>query len=118
MRVAASGVLIALGALAAAIIFAAAERKPEPRASAKPTYGQLARIAERIDRDREFLATQGVFLEFAGVGSGCVLVSLANPTAPNVEYMKRRFPKVCVERRPVGPIDACLVSKATLRGGL
>lgn len=111
--------LIAFVGLAAAIIFVRtdrAEREPA-RSPAKPTYGQLARLVDRIDRDREFLATQGILLETAGVGADCVMVWLANPTSPNVAYMRRRFPKTCVERRPMGPISGCFSTRGVTRGG-
>jgi hypothetical protein len=80
---AAAGVVVA-----AAVIFVSesdSKKSGVPRPSAsKPRYGQLARIVDRVDRDREALAAQGVMLKTAGVGGDCVVVSLSNPTAPNV----------------------------------
>jgi hypothetical protein len=117
MRVAVGAVVITLVALATAIILARSPREPPRRASAKPTYGQLARLVERISRDREFLEAQGVLLEMAGVGDGCAVVWLRNPTAPNVAYVQRRFPGTCVEPRPGGPIHACVSHRSATRGG-
>jgi len=116
MRVAVGAVVLTLAALVATIIFGRAngtEDEPASRAPARPTYGQLARLVERISRDRDILAAQGVFFESAGVGASCAVVWLLNPTAPNIAYVQRRFPGVCVDPSPMGPIDAC---PDTIRG--
>ena len=83
------------------------DQRPVRQRPAKPNYGQLARVAERINQDRVVLATKGIVLEGAGVGSGCASVSLANPTTPNRAYMQRRYPGVCVEFRPMGAMSFC-----------
>jgi hypothetical protein len=110
VRVVVVAVVSAFAVLVAAMLFArasATDDEPAPRVRAKPTYGQLARLVERIDRTREAFAADGIFLEAAGVGDGCAVVSLLNPTVPNVAYVKRRFPGTCVERRPWGIADVC-----------
>jgi hypothetical protein len=121
MRVAFAVFLAAGVVVAAAVIFIGesdSKKSGLPRPSArKPTYGQLARIVDRVDRDREALAAQGVILETAGVGGGCVVVSLSNPTAPNAAYMRKRYPHLCIERRPFGPIVACTSSRGEARPG-
>jgi hypothetical protein len=83
------------------------DQRPVRQRPAQPNYGQLAHVSERINQDRVALETKGIFLEGAGVGSGCASVSLANPTAPNRAYMQRRYPGVCVEPRPMGEMSFC-----------
>jgi photosystem II stability/assembly factor-like uncharacterized protein len=118
MRVALA-VLLAIGVVgtAAAVLLHTSDEGSTRTAPAKLTYGQLAQIAERVDRDREVLADQGVLLETAGVGDGCTFVSLLNPTAPNIAYMQRRYSNLCVEKRPLGPLDGCVTGRGLVRRG-
>jgi hypothetical protein len=101
----------------AAVVVSAREQGTEDASGTRPastpewTYGQYARVADSIERDRDALVDRGIFLEGSGVGNHCVFVSLSNPTEPNVAYIRHRYPKTCVEPRPLGPIDACLPTR-------
>jgi hypothetical protein len=103
-------VVVVLVSTVAAVLFLApatlTDHTAPPRAPAA-TYGQLARLADGIDRDREALATEGVFLDAVGVGDGCAFVSLFNPSAANVAYIHRRFPGACVDPHAGSVADLC-----------
>jgi hypothetical protein len=110
MRGAIASLTVICVALVAIFALSRADDTDQPSARqrpAEPGYGQLARVAERINQDRVALEIKGIFLEGAGVGSGCASVSLANPTAPNTDYMQRRYPGACVESRPMGAMSFC-----------
>jgi hypothetical protein len=80
---------------------------------AKPlTQGQLYRLQDRINAAIPELAREGVLAVVTGQGGRrgqpCVDVSFANPTVPNVAYLRRRFgPGTCVARQPNGRAVAC-----------
>lgn len=122
MRVALVLLVAALAALGAAVILVLApgqdEQPAEPAASATPGYEQLTRLVERITRDQEALIDQGIYVMRAGVGETCAEIGLANPTAPNVSYLQRRFPGTCVQREPAQRAKTCTARpRALTRAG-
>jgi hypothetical protein len=96
-----------LAALAVGVVYVGVDTTEDERAPAAPSYGQLARLVERVVGDEEALARHGIYLEGAGVGDSCTVVHLLNPTAPNIGYVEQRYPGACVEPRPLGPSDDC-----------
>ena len=102
------GLLILCAAVVSAAVLVRAGDDEAPAAptsaSAKASHQQLERVADAVTRDRDELAAQGVFVEFSYVEDGCAVVSLVNPTAPNIEYVQRRYRGACVARRRMGPI--------------
>jgi hypothetical protein len=110
MRVALVLLVAALAALAAAVVFVRAqddEPAQAPRATATPGYEQRARLSERISRDREKLADQGVFLVGVTLEEVCARVALLNPTPANVAYVEARYVGACVAAEPAAPAKTC-----------
>jgi hypothetical protein len=101
-------ILGAIGVIVAAVVVAAALGAD---ASPPPTRAELLRIQARIDKAwiAGTLARQGIFVMTTGPRAArCVSVEVANPTAPNRQYLERRFgPHVCVKRRPGGFVSGC-----------
>src|SRR3954470_3277658 len=65
------------------------------------------RLQHVIERDMPRLARAGIYVQGTGIAASCVVVSVANPTAPNVDYLRRRYGEpMCVERQS-GPLVAC-----------
>lgn len=73
-----------------------------------PTRAELSRLQERIEKRRDALARDGIYLLSTGPEDTCVIVELANPTQPNIEFVRRQFaPHTCVARKPRDRIQAC-----------
>lgn len=65
-------------------------------------------VESQILRERPHLACEGIYVEQTAVGKSCVEVQLANPTAPNIAYMRDRFGTgVCVSGKPNSALQAC-----------
>jgi PASTA domain len=65
-------------------------------------------VEGRILRERSHLAREGIYVEQTAVGKSCAEVQLANPTAPNIAYMRDRFGTgVCVSGTPSSALQAC-----------
>lgn len=75
----------------------------------RPTRGQLYRLQDRIDRQSDALARQGIYVMSTGQPAElCVAVDLANPTRPNIEFLHRQFgPNLCISRVPSGLAQSC-----------
>jgi hypothetical protein len=71
----------------------------------------LWRLQLRIEHDAGYLARRGVFFKYAGQGANrqgaCVYVGLANPTAPNVAFVRRRFGGPLCIGHVGGPFNGC-----------
>ncbi len=63
---------------------------------------EYQRLQDRVNQRDRALARQGVYvLSHGGADRPCYRVDLANPTRPNIEFVRRQFgPRVCVSRRP------------------
>lgn len=89
-------VAAAVAVAAAAIIATASGEKGHP--------DRRARLQHLIERDVPRLARAGIYVQGTGIAASCVSVRLANPTEPNVIYLRRRFGKpMCIERQSVAP---------------
>jgi hypothetical protein len=54
------------------------------------------------------LEGNGIYVAYTARRSGCLFVSLLNPSEENIERLKRRFgDTVCVDRQPGYPLNAC-----------
>ena len=91
--------------LAGGIALAAGGDGPSKRKP--PTEAEKVRLQGRIAKRAEALARQGIYIEATGRGKPCVSVYLANPTRPNIEYLRREFHGVCVLKEPMGRLMAC-----------
>jgi hypothetical protein len=68
-------------------------------AGGKAQSDRRAHLQHLIERDDRFLARQGIFIRETGIAASCVLVRVANPTAPNVAYLRQRYGgPMCVQR--------------------
>jgi hypothetical protein len=110
-------VLAAAGLACTVGVIAMARDDPQPK---RPGRAELLRLQARILQQRDRLARQGIYVESTGLPARpCVAVSLANPSAPNVAYVRHRFGRdVCVEKEPTGPVQACAayISPPVARG--
>jgi hypothetical protein len=106
-RAAVAGLVIALLGVTAGLTLAATGDGSASRPT--PSRAQLIRLQDRINRRWHALGRQGIYVMFTGqLAARCVSVELANPTRPNVAYLRQRFgPWVCVDRKPASPAIAC-----------
>jgi hypothetical protein len=102
-RLAAAVAIVTVAILAAAVIALASRSGTGTHKS-----GDLVRLQQRLDRSKERLRRAGIFVMLTGQGERCVRVGLANPTPPNVSYLRRTFGSgLCVMRAPAGEVQAC-----------
>ena len=79
------------------VIATAAGEKSRPR--------DRAELQRLIQRDERALARQGIFVMETGITGSCVLVRVANPTAPNIQYLQRRYgDPMCIRRQSMPPV--------------
>lgn len=89
-------VIAAVGAAAIVIITTAAGDKAGP--------DRRGLLQHRIEQDGQRLARAGIYIQGTGIAASCVAVRLANPTAPNVAYLRRHFGgPMCIVRESVAP---------------
>jgi hypothetical protein len=110
MRVALVLLVAALAVLAAAVVYTRVEDdapEPAPRATATPSYEQRVRLSERVTREREGLAAQGIYLVGVSLEDACARVALLNPTPANVAHLETLYPGTCVSTEAAAVPKTC-----------
>jgi hypothetical protein len=68
----------------------------------------LHQVQAKVRAARGSLTAEGIYLTDAQIGRRCVTALVANPTAPNREFVRRQFGEaVCVARAGGQPADFC-----------
>ncbi|WP_027004831.1 hypothetical protein [Conexibacter woesei] len=73
----------------------------------RPASVDRGLLQRRIERDITALARSGIYVTATGQAATCVAVEVVNPTAPNLDYLRRRYGRGICFDRSYGPAHFC-----------